>query len=54
MMDKLMSETCRAHKKWNKIESDIKLVFYSSKVPKFNTLIQVPIVLYVVIKLLKF
>ena len=31
MMDKLMSETCWAHKKWNKIASDNKLVFYSSK-----------------------
>ena len=30
MMDILMSETCWAHKKWNKIESDIKLVFHSS------------------------
>jgi len=30
MMDMLMSETCRADKKWNKIASDIKLVFYSS------------------------
>ena len=29
MMD-IMSETCWAHKKWNKIASDIKLVFYSS------------------------
>ena len=29
-MDMLMSETCWAHKKWNKIASDIKLVFYSS------------------------
>jgi len=28
MMDILMSETCWAHKKWNKIASDIKLVFY--------------------------
>ena len=26
----LMSETCWVHKKWNKIASDIKLVFYSS------------------------
>ena len=26
MMDILMSETCWAHKKWNKIASDIKLV----------------------------
>jgi len=30
MMDILMSETCWAHKKWNKLASDIKLVFYSS------------------------
>jgi len=30
MMDTLMSETCWAHKKWSKIISDIKLVFYSS------------------------
>jgi len=30
--DILMSETCWAHKKWNKIASDIKLVFYSSTI----------------------
>ena len=30
MMDILMSEVCWAHKKWNKIVSDIKFVFYSS------------------------
>ena len=30
MMDILTSETCWAHKKRNKIASDIKLVFYSS------------------------
>ena len=30
MMDILMSEMCWAHKKWNKIASDIKLVFHSS------------------------
>ena len=29
-MDILMSETCWAHNKWNKISSDIKLVFHSS------------------------
>jgi len=29
MMDILMSETCWAYKKWKKIASDIKLVFYS-------------------------
>ena len=29
-MDILMSETCWEHNKWNKIASDIKLVFHSS------------------------
>jgi len=38
MMDILMSETCWTHKKWNKITSDIKLVFYSSNM-LFNILI---------------
>ena len=32
MMDILMSETCWAYKKWNKIASDIKLVFYTSTI----------------------
>jgi len=32
MMDILMSETCWAHKKWNKTASDLKLVFYSSTI----------------------
>jgi len=36
MMDILMSETCWAHKKWNKIASDIKLVFYSSIMKLLN------------------
>ena len=31
-MDVLMSETCWAHNKWNKITSDIKLVFHSSTI----------------------
>ena len=31
-MDILMSETCWAHNKWNKIASDIKLVFHSSSI----------------------
>ena len=30
MMDILVSEICWAHKKWNKVASDIMLVFYSS------------------------
>jgi hypothetical protein len=36
MMDTLMSETCWAHNKWNKIASYIKLVFYSSTKTKAN------------------
>ena len=31
-MDILTSETCWAHNKWNKIESDIKFVFHSSTI----------------------
>ena len=31
-MDILMSETCWAHNKWNKIASDIKLIFHSSTI----------------------
>ena len=36
MMDILMSETCWAHKKWNKTASDIKLVFHSSTIAMMN------------------
>jgi len=32
MMDILMSETCSAHKQWNEVASDIKLVYYSSTI----------------------
>jgi len=32
MMDILMSKTCWAHKKWNKIASDIMFVFHSSTI----------------------
>ena len=32
MMEILMSEICWAHKKWNKIASDIKLVFHSTTI----------------------
>ena len=35
MMDILMSETCWAHKKWNKIASDIKFVFHSSTIKTY-------------------
>jgi hypothetical protein len=36
MMVILMSETFWAHKKWNKIASDIKLVFHSSTITKMH------------------
>jgi len=36
MMDILMSETCWARKKWNKVTSDIKVVFYSSTITKMH------------------
>ena len=39
VMDILMSETCWAHKKWNKIANDIKLVSHSSA----NTMMHGPI-----------
>jgi len=38
MRDILMSETCWAHKKWNKKASDIKLVFYSSAITMMHGL----------------
>ena len=34
VMDILMSEICCAHKKWNRISSDMKLVFHSSAIIK--------------------
>jgi len=44
MMDILMSETCWVHKKWNKIASDIKLVFYSSTITMMHGSINIKIV----------
>ena len=38
MTDILMSEVCWAHKKWNKITTDIKFVFYSSTIILFHML----------------
>ena len=43
MMDILTSETCWAHKKWNKIASDIKLVFYSSTITMMHGPINIDI-----------
>ena len=40
-MDRLMSETCWAHKKWNKIASDIKLVFHSSTITMMHGAINI-------------
>jgi len=41
MMDILMFETCWARKKWNKIASDIKLVFYSSTITMVHSPINI-------------
>ena len=46
MTDILMSETCWAHKKWNKIASDIKLVFYSSTITMMHGPISIRLWLY--------
>jgi len=37
MKDILMPETCWAFKKWNKIRSDIKMVFYSSTITMMHS-----------------
>jgi len=46
MIDILMSETCWAHKKWNKIASDVKLVFYSSTITMMHGPINIRSILY--------
>jgi len=53
MMDILISETCWVHKKWNKIASDIKLVFYSSNITMMHGTINVRTTLKFVTVLLK-
>jgi len=50
VMDVLMSETCWAHKKWNKIASDIKLVFYSSTITMMHGPINISNIIYLNIK----
>ena len=47
MMDILMSETCWAHKKWNKIASNIKLVFHSATITMMHGPINIRLLLYV-------
>ena len=48
MMYILMSETCWAHKKWNKIASDIKLVFYPSTITMMHGPINIRNLLHLV------
>ena len=55
MMDILMSETCWAHNKWNKIAGDIKFVFHSSTIAmthgpiniRFNTVVERYLYVYI-------
>jgi len=44
MLDILMPVTCWEHKKWNKIASDIQLVFYSSTITMMHDPINIRIV----------
>jgi len=53
-MDILMSETCWAHKKWNKIASDIKLVFYSSIITLMHSPINVRFTIFVAVLVASF
>jgi len=43
MIDILISETCWVHNKWNKIASDIKLLFYSSTIKMMHGSINIRI-----------
>ena len=52
MMDILMSETCRAYKKWNKIASDITLVFYSSTITMMHSPININFLSKLLVKIL--
>jgi hypothetical protein len=45
-MDILMSKTCWAHK-WNKIASDIKLVFHSSTIAMMHGPINIRFIIYI-------
>jgi len=46
----LMYETCWAHKKWNKIASDMKLVFYSSTITMMHDPINIKV--YILVQIL--
>jgi len=54
MIDILKSETCWAHKKWNKIASDIKLVFHSSTITMMHGPINISVQLFHVPKVKSF
>ena len=57
IMDILMSETCWAHKKWNKISSTIMYVFYSSTITMMHGPINIRyiyIYIYIYIKSRRF
>ena len=47
VMDILMSETCWAHKKWNKIANDIKLISYSSTITMMHGPINIRFLFYI-------
>ena len=51
MMEILMSETCWAHKKWNKIASNIKLVLYSWTITMMHGPVNIRLILslYIVV-----
>jgi len=53
MMDILMSETCWAHKKLNKIASDIKLVFYTSTITMMHAPINIRFTWWLVFRTLE-
>jgi hypothetical protein len=50
MMDILMSETCWAHKNWNKITSDIKLVFHFSNIYQLANSCRLQSALYIIVR----
>ena len=49
-MDILISETCGAHNKWNKIASDIKCVFHSSTIAMMHRPINISVLLLLTVQ----
>ena len=52
MMDILMPKTCWPHKMWNKIASDIKLIFYSSTITMMHGPVNIRVI-YIINNALK-